>query len=62
MAIDYKVLADFLLDSFLDINGYKGSIEYLLGCGFDKDDLLELGFDLEEIEEVLERSNESDDN
>jgi hypothetical protein len=54
--IDYKVLADYLLDSFIDLNGIKGSVEYLMGYGFDKEELLELGFDLETIEQVEKES------
>ena len=58
MVIDYKVLADYLLDSFVDLNGLSGSIEYLLGFGFDKEQLLELGFDEEVIDNILEKGSE----
>jgi hypothetical protein len=54
MAIDYKVLADYLLDSFIDTYGLKGSVEFLMGYGYDKGELLELGFDLENIESVMQ--------
>jgi len=54
MAIDYKVLADYLLDSFIDTYSLKGSVEFLMGYGYDKNELLELGFDLENIESVMQ--------
>jgi len=50
---DYKVLANYLLDSFIDTYGLKGSVEFLMGYGFDKEELLELGFELETIESVV---------
>ncbi len=59
MAIDYKVLANYLLDSFIDIEGLKGSVEFLMGYGYDKEELLELGFELETIESVMQDLEES---
>jgi hypothetical protein len=59
MAIDYKVLADYLLDSFIDTYSLKGSVEFLMGYGYDKNELLELGFELETIESVMQDLEES---
>jgi len=58
MAIDYKVLADYLLDGFIDMNGLEGAVQYLMGYGFEKEELLELGFELETIENAMQDLDE----
>ena len=51
---DYKDLANHLLDSFIDTYSLKGGVEFLVGYGYDKNELLELGFELETIESFMQ--------
>jgi len=60
MVVDYKALANYLLDSFIDTYSLKGSVEFLMGYGYDKEELLELGFELENNESVMQDLEESE--
>ena len=51
--VDYKELADYLLDYLCDANGSDEIIELLIQAGYDADQLEDLGFDRKDIELVV---------
>lgn len=51
--IDYKELADCLLDYFCNLEGSDRTIELLIQAGYDADQIEELGFDRKDIDLVV---------
>ena len=49
--IDYKQIADSLINNYCDTFGVNNCIAYLLDIGCTEDELLEMGFDREDIED-----------
>jgi hypothetical protein len=52
--IDYKVLADHLLDNMTNKQGHHETVWYLLSYGYCIDDIITLGFDKDYVVQVFE--------
>lgn len=48
--INYKGIADSLIDNYCELFGIENCICYLMDIGCAKKDLVKMGFDLEDIE------------
>lgn len=56
--IDYKELSDVLLNNFIDIYGIDDMIVTLIDMGYTVENLIELQFDVETINNAIELHNE----
>lgn len=52
--LNYEELANRLIDDFVDIDGIMPTIEHLYNIGCTKENLIELKFDENDIDEVIE--------
>lgn len=52
--MDYKELADILLDSMVERRGVRDTILYLIDWDYTKEELIELGFAEEDIDYAFE--------
>lgn len=50
--LDYNILAMNLLDDLIELTGVDDMIERLLNKGYSKEDLMELGFDENDIDRI----------
>lgn len=50
--MNYKELSDTLLDMLCDMHGVVNTARFLLEVGYDYDDLIELKFDTDVIEQA----------
>jgi hypothetical protein len=55
--IDWKRLANELLDRFVEVESPEDTIQWLLLSGFTGDELVELGFLKDDVERVIEEEN-----
>jgi len=52
--IDYEELVDYILNYLCDLQGSNSVIQLLIEAGYDADQLEDLGFDREDINEILD--------
>lgn len=52
--MDYRELADLLLDNMVNWRGVQDTIIYLLEWNYTKEELRELGFEEEDIDYAIE--------
>lgn len=58
LVIDYKKLADCLLDNMCDTSGVTETITFLIEVGYTQEELLYLNFDEETIHNALEHEED----
>jgi hypothetical protein len=57
MELDYKQLANVLLDCMCETIGLVEVVEILIGQDFSNDDILSIGFEQETIDQAQDRIN-----
>jgi hypothetical protein len=54
---NYEQLANYLLDTLLEVYNPNEVLSILIGGDVDKETLIDLGFDIDDIETAINRNN-----